>query len=161
MDELDMQINALLAEIEKLHKRKVLSANLPEDYFEPGEMEYLDQYEGTFDETERKGILCFEVKGTQYEGRTEELERIKAGETVIVLRDAENQYNSSNFRILSEKSRDLGNMPADLCNAIAPLYDDGRLAILSSEASFVEPISARSRYARKAVLFVKMRFALT
>ena len=154
------QINALQNEIDSLHRKKLLFYDIPEDYFEPGEMEYLDQYDGIYDKAENKGTLCFEVKGTQYEGRTEEIERVQAEDPIVVLRDKENQYNANNFRILSEKKRDLGNMPADLCNAIAPLYDDGIFKIINSVVSFVEPISARSRYARKAVLFVQIQFCI-
>ncbi len=160
MLEQNSKVKAFLDEVEKLHHRKMMAGNLPDDYFDPGEMEYLEQYEGVFDEKEKEGVLCFEVKGTQYEGRTEEIEKIKAGEPIVILRDAENPYNANNFRILSGKMRDLGNMPSDLCNAIAPLYDEGALRIVVSSVSFVEPITERSRYARKAVLFVRLSYSL-
>ena len=51
-------------------------------------------------------------------------------------------------------------MPAELCNAIAPLYDNGNLHFLGSSVSFVEPISKRSRHAKQAVLFVELRMKL-
>lgn len=48
-------------------------------------------------------------------------------------------------------------MPAELCNVLAPLYDEGNLIVEAAHVSFVEPISKRSRYARQAMLFVEMR----
>lgn len=52
-------------------------------------------------------------------------------------------------------------MPAELCNVIAPLFDEGYLEIISSNASYVEPISQRSRYAKQAVLFVEIKMKKT
>ena len=153
----DTQLAALLKEMEKLHRKKLLSMNLPENYFEPGEMEYLDQYDAVFFDGDSTWSISFEVKGTQYEGRTEEIERVHVGDPVIVLRDKDNLYNPNNFRIMSNKKRDLGNMPAELCNVIAPLFDEGRLQLTLANVSFVEPISARNRYARKAVLFITLK----
>ena len=48
---------------------------------------------------------------------------------------------------LTEKEKDVGNMPAELCNAIAPLYDEEILVIDSAKVSYVEPISKRSKHA--------------
>lgn len=147
----------LLAEVDKLHQRHELSKTVAEDYFEPGMMEYLDQSEGIFDETCGEILLRFEVKGTRYEGRTEQIEKVQTGDTVQIVRDCENPYNANNFMILTAKGKNLGNMPAQLCNVIAPLYDSGNLVVAQSEVSFVEPISKRSRHAKQAVLFVKLR----
>ena len=51
-------------------------------------------------------------------------------------------------------------MPAELGNAIAPLYNSGVLSFEHAEISFVEPISKRSRYAKQAVIFVELRGTL-
>ena len=51
-------------------------------------------------------------------------------------------------------------MPAELCNAIAPLYDNGNLHFLGASVSYVEPISKRSRHAKQAMLFVELRMKL-
>ena len=40
--------DSLITEIEKLEEKYKLSQNLPEDYFEPGNMEYLDKYRGVY-----------------------------------------------------------------------------------------------------------------
>ena len=59
--------------------------------------------------------------------------------------------------ILNKKDQNIGNMPAELCNVIAPLYDKGCITFTSSVASFVEPVTKRSRHARQGVLFVELK----
>lgn len=151
----------LLAEVDKLHQRHELAKSVGEDYFEPGMMEYLEQSDGVFDEVSGEVLVRFEVKGTRYEGRTEQIEKVSARDTVQIARDHENPYNSNNFMILTVKGKNLGNMPAQLCNVIAPLYDTGNLVFVRSEVSFVEPISRRSRHAKQAMLFVELRMILS
>ena len=147
----------LLREVGLIHKRHELSGTVGADYFEPGMMEYLEQSEGIWKEQTGEILVRFEVKGTRYEGRTEQIEKVRLEDPVLVLRDAENAYNSNNFIILTQKGKNLGNMPAQLCNAIAPLYDSGNLTITAAQVSFVEPISKRSRHAKQAVLFVELK----
>ena len=146
----------LIGEIEKLHNKNLKASTISADYFEPGEMEYLDKYDGTYDDA---GNICirFESKGTRYDGRTEQIEQVKNGDEILIIRDKDNQYNSNNFTMTTKKYHNVGNMPAELCNAIAPLYDSGELKIVSASASYVEPISSRNRYAKQAVLFVEMK----
>lgn len=150
----------LLREVEKLHQRNILAGTVGPDYFEPGMMEYLDQSDGRFDEASGEVLLRFESRGTRYEGRTEQLENVKLGDEIRVTRDRENPYNHNNFLLLSAKGRDLGCMPAELCNVIAPLYDMGSLVFESAKVSFVEPISQRNRHAKQAVLFVELQARL-
>ena len=150
------QINNLLIELNKLHHRNELSKDVSPDYYEPGLMEYLDKSDGLYDLQTGKIELRFEVKGTRYEGRTEVIEKMHEGDVVTVLRDSDNKYNSNNFTIINAKHHNVGNMPMELCNAIAPLYDSGKLTFEKSVASFVEPITKRSRYAKQAVLFVEL-----
>ncbi len=45
--------------------------------------------------------------------------------------------------------------------AIAPLYDAGELRFEGESASFVEPISRRSRHAKQAMPFVELCIVLT
>lgn len=149
----------LLQEIEKLHARHELGATVSADYFEPGMMEYLSQSEGVFGEAENTVLLRFEAKGTRYEGRTEQIEKVRTGDSIQVVRDLENAFNPNNFALFTAKGKDVGNMPADLCNAIAPLYDAGVLEFRKASVSFVEPISKRSRHAKQAVLFVELLMA--
>lgn len=151
----DIRIDNLMVEIEKLHNRNLLSKTVGPDYYEPGMMEYLECSEGMY-KGDGTFLIRFEARGTRYEGRTELIEKVALDDVINVVRDAENQFNENNFRILTEKGHDVGNMPAELCNAIAPLYDAGELVITRSVVSFVEPISKRSRHAKQAILFVEL-----
>lgn len=150
----------LLQETQALHRRFELSKTVAEDYFEPGMMEYLEQSEGLYDGRTGEILLRFEVRGTRYEGRTEQIEKVRCGDPVQVIRDRENPFNSNNFMILTAKGKNLGNMPAQLCNTIAPLFDSGSLVFGNGAVSFVEPISKRSRHAKQAVLFVELKMKL-
>ena len=145
-----------IKELNKLHERKVLSETITPDYFEPGMMEYLEQYDAYYDVVTGVIMMQFQVKGTRYEGRTEQIEKVRSGDAVKVIRDYENNYNSNNFTLLTDKGKSLGNMPAELCNVIAPLYDKGELVFHRAKVSFVDPISKRNRHAKQAVLFVEL-----
>ena len=149
MSDFNALMNVLLEESKKLHEKNELSKTITSDYYEPGMMEFLDKYEGVYDESAGKLILGFESMGTRYEGRTERIESIEAGETIRIVRDAENPFNPNNFVLLTERNKDIGNMPANLCNAVAPLFDNGNLMFEKAFVSYVEPISVRSRYAKK------------
>ena len=154
------RIQPLLSEMNKLQQRYELSSVVDEDYFEPGMMEYLDKSYGVYNEDTNEMILRFESRGTRYEGRTARIETIRLGDKIVVSRDKENEFNSNNFALLDEKGRNLGNMAATLCNALAPLFDSGEAVITDSFVSFVEPISKRSRYAKQAILFVEVHISL-
>lgn len=151
---------SLLREAEKLHRRLELSKTVGPDWYEPGQMEFLDQSEGFWDETNGTLLLRFESRGTRYDGRTELIERLSVGTPIKVRRDPENPYNPNNFVLETENGEDAGNMPAELCNAIAPLYDAGRLSFERAAVSYAEPISIRSRYAQQGVLFVELLCAI-
>lgn len=154
------RLDDLLRELDKLHARQELSKTVGPDYFEPGMMEYLDQSEGLYDTSSGSITIRFEVKGTRYAGRTEQIEKVKIGDPIQVVRDPNNEYNSNNFVLHTSRGKDVGNMPADLCNAVAPLFDAGQLSITDACVSYVEPISKRSRHAKQAVLFVEIKAIL-
>lgn len=161
MNSFEEQKEILLTEMSKLHAQHELSKTMGADYFEPGMVEYPEQSDGSWDEISGELILRFESKGTRYDGRTEQIEKVKTGDVIRITRDPENPYNPNNFRLFTEKGKDVGNMPAELCNAVAPLYDEGYLVIKSATVSFVDPISKRSRHAKQAILFVEMHANLT
>ena len=152
----DERLNLLINELEKLHHRLELSQTVTPEYFEPGMMEYLDKSDGTYDPQTGGIMLRFEAKGTRYDGRTEIIEKMKSGDTITVLRDRENPYNSNNFTMVNGRGSNVGNMPMELCNVIAPLYDSGMLVFENAFASFVDPITKRSRHAKQAMLFVEL-----
>lgn len=149
--------NTFLVELEKLHQRRELSLTVGPDYFEPGMMEHLDQYDGVYNPETQEFSLRFEVKGTRYDGRTEQIEKVKVDDPIQIQRDKDNIYNSNNFRVFTQKGKDVGNMPADLCNALAPLYDQNKVKFSSARVSYVEPLSSRSRHAKQAVLFIELK----
>lgn len=149
--------NQLREEALKLHRRHLLAAEIGPAYFEPGNMEYLEQSDGSFDQETGEFLLRFEAKGTRYEGRTELMETLAPGEELRLVREPDNLYNPNNFTLLTRRGRNAGNVPAVLCNVLAPLYDRGMLTITGCRASFVEPISKRSRYAKQAMLFVELQ----
>ena len=155
------KLQPLLIEMNKLQQRYELSFTVGEKYFEPGMMEYLDKSYGVYNKETNEMILRFESRGTRYEGRTARIESIKIGDKITIARDKENKYNSNNFMLLDEKGRNLGNMSATLCNALAPLYDSGDAIITDSFASYVEPISKRSRYAKQGMLFVEAHISFS
>ncbi len=156
----DERLNLLINELEKLHHRLELSQTVTPEYFEPGMMEYLDKSDGTYDPQTGGIMLRFEAKGTRYDGRTEIIEKMKSGDMITVLRDRENPYNSNNFTMVNGRGSNVGNMPMELCNAIAPLYDSGMLVFENAFASFVDPITQRSRHAKQAMLFVELHCRL-
>lgn len=150
------QLDNLLTELDKLHHRNELSKTAASDYFNPGMMEYLDKSDGIYIRETGEIILRFEAKGTRYDGRTEVIEKMNIGDSITVVRDRENPYNHNNFTMENAKGYNVGNMPMGLCNAIAPLYDSGELVFEQAFASFVEPITKRSRHAKQAMLFVEL-----
>ena len=74
-------------------------------------MEYLDQSEGLYEECTGQMLLRFEARGTRYEGRTEQIEKVTAGDAIQVIRDRENPFNPNNFTMLTAKGKNVGNMP--------------------------------------------------
>ena len=146
----------LLNVADQLHRRKELAATVGPDWYEPGMMEYLDKSEGQWEAQSGRLLLRFESRGVRYEGRSEQIERLKIGDPISVRRDPQNVYNPNNFVLLTKRGEDVGYVPAELCNAIAPLYDAGLLHFEQCVVSYVEPLSRRSRYARQAVLYVEL-----
>ena len=152
----EVKLEKLLRETEKLHERNMLAGTVGPDYFEPGMMEYLDKSEGSYNSDTGDLLIRFEARGTRYDGRTEVIEKVHVGDPIKIVRDSENPFNHNNFTLLTAKGKNVGHMPAELCNAIAPLYDEGYLKFIHSEASCVEPLSKRNRHAKQAVLFVEL-----
>ena len=150
------QLEALLTETKKLHERNELSKTVGPEWYEPGKMEYLEQSDSLWEPETGCLTLHFESRGTRYDGRSELIEHLHVGDPITLHRDPKNPYNPNNFIIMTQRNEDVGNMPAELCNVIAPLYDAGILNFDSAEVSFLEPLSQRSRHARQAVLFVRV-----
>ena len=156
----EKQIQQLLFEVQKLHDIHEVSKNRDPAFFEPNMLEYPEEYDGYYNEINGDIILHFDSRGTRYDGRTEQIESMIQGDFIQVVRDKDNPFNPNNFSLLTRRGKDIGNMPSELCNAIAPLYDDGLLIIDKAIASSVKPISKRNRHAKQAMLFVEMHAVL-
>lgn len=150
---------ALLKFVESLNQKYELSKTVEDDYFEPGMMENLEQYKGEYNEEDNIITLRIESKGLRYDNQTKNLETLCVGDELQIIRDFENAYNPNNFCI-KRNNVSFGNLPADLCNVLACLYDKGYATILSAKASYIERIKDRSRYARQGVLFVEMQIKM-
>lgn len=150
----------LLDLVKQLNSKYELSKTVTEDFFEPGMMENLEQYKGEYDEISNIIILRIDAKGLGYENRTINLEKISVGNAVKLIREQNNSFNSNNFMINSLNNESLGNLPAELCNVLAPLYDLGYASIISSTVSYLEKIRERSRYARQGVMFLEIQIRL-
>lgn len=154
---LQEQKKRLIELAQQLHERAELAKTMTSSYFEPGKMEYPEQYEGVFDEANGTLLLRFEVKGTRYDGRTEQIEKVHLGDVLQIVRDEENEFNHNNFNLMTLTGKDVGNMPAEICDVLAPIYDNQELSFESVSVSYVEPISRRSRHAKQAILFVELK----
>lgn len=148
--------NNLLEIAGQFQKKYELSKTVGDDYYNPGMMENLDQYRGEFCPETNILKIRTESKGLRYENRTQRLESLSVGDQVKIVRDPENEFNTNNFRILSVKDEDLGNLSADLCNALAYLYDYGYAVITSSAITYIESIFQRSRYAKQGIMFIEL-----
>lgn len=154
------KLSALLAEVKKYDDRNRLFSTKDIFYFEPGMMENLDCYLGEFSCESKTIRLRTESKGLRYDNRTFVLDRLSTGERVNIVRDPENPFNSNNFRIMSQSGEDIGNLPASLCNVLAPCTDNAIVEITRSRISHLEKLSERSRYAKSGVLFVEIEMKI-
>jgi hypothetical protein len=150
----------LLEFVNGLKYKYELSKTVGEDYYEPGMMENLEQYRGEYVEQVNMIFLRVESKGLRYDNQTQNLERVSVGDEVRIVRDNDNPFNSNNFAIKSNKNEALGNLPAELCNALAPLYDAGYATILTATVSYIERLKDRSRYAKQGVMFVELNIKM-
>lgn len=157
MPDLTTQKEELLDEIGKLQEKYELSKTIGDDYYKPGMMEFLDQYLGQYNQLSNTALIRTEVKGLRYENRTPRLDYINVGDSVSIVREESNTFNSNNFMVLNERAESLGNLSAELCNAIAPLYDMGYVILGKAKVSYLQRIKERSRYAKQGILFVELQ----
>lgn len=129
-----------------------------ESPYSPRMKQILNEYKGEYNEDSNTIVLKVESKGLDYEGRDANLKKVELGNELQIVREPTNDYNSNNFAIMINK-KSLGNLPAELCDALAPLYDTGHATISSSKASYIE--QSNGEYYHTAVLFVEMEIKLT
>lgn len=145
---------------DRLKAYKMLSGDKPEDLFMPEVMEYLSEYDGAYNNDKSKFALCFEIKGTRYEERTYNIEHVSQGDVLYIERETTNTVNPNNFQVFNKRHENIGVLPAELCNILAPIYDEGGLKIDSASVSFVDHILERSRYATKSVVFCGLNVSI-
>lgn len=146
----------LLKAAADLQKKRELSGQVGPDYYDPGNMEYLDQYLGIYNAETNTVTIRTDAKGLRYEGRTQHLEDLSVHDAVQITREPQNPFNANNLMIQTETGESLGNLPANLCNLISPLLDLGFLSLKSAKVCYLERIRDRSRYAKQGVLFVEI-----
>ena len=77
MDNFQEHKDRLLAEAKKLHERNEIAKTITPEFFEPGLMEYPEQSDASYNESTGELIMRFESRGTRYDGRTEQIEKVK------------------------------------------------------------------------------------
>ena len=145
-----------ISELNALRGRKQFFVSITPDYYEPGYMEFMDQYDGEYYPETGKFNMSFEVRGVKYEGRMERIEFLHQGDSVQMVRDLENESNPNRIRVLTLKGKDIGLVPEELSNSMAPLLDEGAISFSDVAIQYVEPISQRNRNAVKPILFVRV-----
>ena len=150
----------LLQAVARHQEKKELAASVGPDYFEPGNMENLEDYLGVYDKASNTITLRTDAKGLRYEERTPRLDLLEVGDPVQLIREPGNPFNDNNIMILNAQGESLGNLSANLCNVIAPLADLGYAELENAHVSHLERIKDRSRYARQGILFVEFQIVL-
>lgn len=151
----DEQRNALLRVVEKLNAKYEFSKTITPDYYEPGNMENLDQYRGEV-LSDNTIVVSVDVKGLRYENRSFRLRDISVGDSIRILRDSENEYNSNNFNVVLDDGFIIGTLPSYICDVLAPLFDVEELVFAETTVSYIEQITERSRYAKQGIMFVRL-----
>ena len=151
----ETELNALLKVVNEYDRKLKKAANIDDSYFEPGDMEFLDKYLGVYYPEEKRISLRCPVQGLRYDNRSVYLETVREGDELFIIREQENPVNPNNFLVNSQRKQNLGSLPKDLCNALAPLYDRGDTVLGSAKASYVEHLTERSRYALQGILFIE------
>ena len=160
MSDIREQKAAFLERVQEYNHKYELSKIVGPDYYEPGMMENLEQYRGFSDDFENYAIRV-DVKGLRYENRSAKLKKCKVGDELKIIRDTQNSYNANNFNVSLSDGFIMGTLPANLCDAIASLYDLGFLVVDKAFISYIEQLNERSRYAKQGVMFVEMHVHLS
>lgn len=151
--------NDLLAAVKKLTEhdiyrtlliRAVMEQNAGKEIIAPHSLKAALKELKDFDE--------IELSGTQYEGRSERIERVKVGDKLKLVREPDNPYDKNAIDV-QNSAGSLGHLPAHIAEMLAPLLDSG---LVACEATAVEvlPLSQRGGRAKKAILKVRLKYTL-
>ena len=100
-----------------------------------------------------------EVSGTQYEGRSDRIEKVQVGDKLELVREPDNAYDKNAISIQNDEGP-LGYLPQYIVESLSPLMDAG-MVTCTATVSEVVPLSRRSKRARKAILKVRLNYTLT
>lgn len=99
-----------------------------------------------------------EVSGTQYEGRSDRIEKVQVGDKLELVREPNNPYDKNAIGVQNADGS-LGHLPWYIVEKLSPLMDAGKVTCTAS-VSEVLPLSKRSRKAKKAILKVRLNYTL-
>lgn len=114
----------------------------------------------SFDPGRHAATLTVEVAGTQYDGRSQRLEKLARGNKVNLTREPSNPYDSNAIAVVASDGGSLGNLPSQVSEFLAPLLDGGFASIRDVRISYLLPLSQRGSRAKKAILYVTFNIEL-
>lgn len=103
----------------------------------------------------RTADICIKAVGTKYEGRPERISKMKVNDSVNIVREPDNQYNSNNLSVRNQKGESLANLPEELGNALSPVIDAGDAEITNAKIELLE--FKRNTYSMYIALSVKFK----
>lgn len=92
------------------------------------------------------------LTGTQYNGRIDRIEKINIGDTVVLIREPDNEWGENTIDVRTYDGS-IGYLDQDACDKLAPLIDSGRIKYTAAVARVV-PLSKRSRHCKTAIVTV-------
>lgn len=95
-----------------------------------------------------------QLVGTQFEGRAERIEHVHKGDTVMLVREPENPYDTNAIDVRSPEGS-LGHIEAALTARYACLLDSGSMRCEGRIAE-VTPLSMRSAKCKKALVTIRV-----
>lgn len=106
----------------------------------------------SYDDKTNTAKIKTEVVGTMYEGRSQRIENISFGDSVKLVRDPDNEYDSNCISVQNLSGESLGNIETFLASNLSTYLDRGDIELCDITVSYVEPLSKRSKHAKKALL---------
>lgn len=92
------------------------------------------------------------LTGTQYNGRTDRIEKINIGDSVVLVREPNSEWGENTIDVRTPDGS-IGYLDQDACDKLAPLLDAGRINYTAAVARVVA-LSKRSRHCKTAIVTV-------
>ncbi len=109
---------------------------------------------GEYDPARRVVHMSMRANGTTYEGRLERIERVRAGDSIRLVREKNNPHDEHCINIRNARGETLGLISPMWSRLIAPMVDWGLATLSQGRVSHVVPKSQRGRNAKAAKLQV-------